>query len=61
MSFNPTSRFVQIATSMENMVLRGTKVKNTDFIYGLVVYTGEDTRLAQNSKKTHVKFSTVER
>ncbi len=46
---------------MDNMALRGTKVKNTDYIYGVVIYTGEDTRLAMNSKITHTKFSTVER
>lgn len=53
--------FISIPLSMENLVLRGTRLKNTDFIYGIVVYTGLDTRLAKNSEKTHAKFSTVER
>lgn len=53
--------FISIPLSMENLVLRGTRLKNTDFIYGVVVYTGLDTRLARNSEKSQAKFSTVER
>lgn len=53
--------FISIPLSMENLVLRGTRLKNTEFIYGIVVYTGKDTRLARNSEKTQAKFSTVEK
>lgn len=52
--------FVSIPVSMDNMVLRGTRLKNTDYIYGIIVYTGPDTRLARNTAKTDAKFSTVE-
>lgn len=55
------SDFNMIFLGMDNVILRGTKVKNTDFVYGVVVYTGPDTRLARNSKPTAPKFSTVER
>lgn len=55
------AEFNMIFLGMENVILRGTKVKNTDFIYGVVVYTGPDTRLARNSKQTAPKFSTVEK
>lgn len=55
------SDFFQIGISMENVALRGTKVKNTDFVYGIVIFTGKDTRLALNSKVTNTKFSTVEK
>ncbi|CAL8134314.1 unnamed protein product [Orchesella dallaii] len=53
--------FLSIPLSMENLVLRGTRLKNTDYIFGIVVYTGRDTRLARNSEKSEAKFSTVER
>lgn len=53
--------FLSIPLSMDNMVLRGTRLKNTDYIYGIVIYTGRDTRLARNSEKSESKFSTVER
>jgi len=53
--------FLSIPLTMENIVLRGTRLKNTDYIFGIVVYTGKDTRLARNSEKSEAKFSTVER
>ncbi|CAL8134312.1 unnamed protein product [Orchesella dallaii] len=52
--------FLSIPLTMENVVLRGTRLKNTDYIFGIVVYTGKDTRLARNSEKSEAKFSTVE-
>ncbi|CAG7723622.1 unnamed protein product [Allacma fusca] len=55
------SDFLTIPLTMENIILRGARVKNTDFIFGLVVYTGKDTRLAQNSKQSTIKHSTVEK
>lgn len=49
------------ALGLSNLLLRGAKLKNTEYAYGVVVYTGSDTKMAQNQKgKTH-KFSTVER
>ena len=31
-----------------NLMLRGTSLKNTEWVYGLVVYTGHDTRIMKN-------------
>lgn len=53
--------FLSIPLSMDNMVLRGTRLKNTDYIYGIVVYTGKDTRLGRNLQKSDAKMSTLER
>ncbi len=47
--------------SLENVALRGTKLKNTDYVYGCAVYTGHDTKMSMNSKITSNKFSTVEK
>ncbi|KAK6644621.1 hypothetical protein RUM43_000889 [Polyplax serrata] len=47
--------------SSENLILRGSKLKNTEFVYGCAVYTGADTKLALNSKLTSNKFSSVEK
>ncbi|XP_068247329.1 LOW QUALITY PROTEIN: phospholipid-transporting ATPase IF-like [Palaemon carinicauda] len=46
--------------STENLLLRGARLKNTDKIYGVAVYTGEETKMALNTKMTRNKFSTVE-
>ena len=40
--------------------MRGTKLKNTDSVYGCVVYTGPDTKMSQNSQKKGNKFSSIE-
>ena len=41
----------------DNIVWRGTRLKNTDFVYGCAVYTGRDTKMSQNSKLKSNKFS----
>lgn len=35
--------------SVNNLLLRGSSLKNTEWIVGLVVYTGNETRIQQNS------------
>ncbi|OON21186.1 phospholipid-translocating P-type ATPase, flippase, partial [Opisthorchis viverrini] len=51
---------VNYPISAENVLLRGTKLISTDFVLGLVVYTGDDTRLSMNSKKSTRKYSSRE-
>ena len=46
---------------VDNLALRGTQLRNTDYILGVAVYTGEDTKMSQNSKITANKFSSIER
>lgn len=45
----------------DQMLLRGAQLRNTQWIIGLVVYTGHDTKLVQNSTKAPLKRSNVER
>ena len=42
------------------LLLRGTSLKNTDWIEGLAVYTGHETKVMKNSSKTRTKFSKIE-
>ena len=41
--------------------MRGTQLRNTDYILGVAAYTGQDTKMSQNSKINANKFSSVER
>ena len=45
----------------ENVVLRGSSLRNTDMIYGVAVYTGHDTKVMMNSMKAKYKFSRLEK
>ncbi|XP_023940594.2 phospholipid-transporting ATPase IF-like [Bicyclus anynana] len=49
-----------LALSTENIMLRGSRVKNTEWAIGCAVYTGEETKLALNSKYAGNKFSSSE-
>lgn len=44
----------------KNILLRGSLLRNTDYIYGLVVYTGHDTKIMMNSTKAKPKKSKLE-
>jgi len=46
---------------MDNVLLRGCRVRNARNIICLVVYTGEDTRIMMNSHAAPSKLSNVER
>ncbi|VDM65712.1 unnamed protein product [Strongylus vulgaris] len=45
----------------ENVLLRGCVVKNTDFVEGIVLYAGNDTKAMLNNKGPRYKRSTLER
>jgi phospholipid-translocating ATPase len=46
---------------MQMALLRGTVLRNTKWVIGIVIYTGEDTRIVMNSGGTPSKRSKVER
>ncbi|KAJ2350960.1 hypothetical protein GGF43_004167, partial [Coemansia sp. RSA 2618] len=47
--------------SISNILLRGMKVRNTDWVIGLVLYTGDQTKIVLNSGPTPYKRSRIER
>ena len=53
----PDGRVSVYPLGPENIVWRGTRLKNTDFVFGCAVYTGRDTKMSQNSKVKSNKFS----
>jgi magnesium-transporting ATPase (P-type) len=49
-----------IPLGAENVLLRGAVVRNTEWVLGLVVFTGTDTKLVRNSFETPSKFSQLD-
>ncbi|XP_037636903.1 phospholipid-transporting ATPase IA isoform X4 [Sebastes umbrosus] len=50
-----------IPLSPDQILLRGAQLRNTQWVHGVVVYTGHDTKLMQNSTRPPLKLSNVER
>ena len=53
-------RVLKLPISMNNVLLRGCKLRNISVAYGLVLYAGHDTKLMQNDtvnrfKRTHIE------
>ena len=46
--------------AMSQMLLRGCLLKNSNFIYGLVVYTGRETRIQMNSAAAPLKIGSFD-
>ena len=47
--------------SPQQLLLRDSKLRNTDYIYGVVVFTGHDTKVMQNATEPPSKRSRVEK
>lgn len=46
--------------SADNLLLRGSSVRNTDSVLGIAVFTGHDTKIMKNSTNAKYKFSRLE-
>lgn len=55
-----SAEHVEIVLDISNLLLRASRLRNTSFVYGLVVHTGKDTKLAHNSHVKPNKFSSTE-
>lgn len=44
----------------DNFLLSGASLKNTDWIIGLVVYTGHETKIMMNSRTSSLKMSSYD-
>eukprot|EP01113_Clastostelium_recurvatum_P002109 TRINITY_DN1087_c0_g1_i3.p1 TRINITY_DN1087_c0_g1~~TRINITY_DN1087_c0_g1_i3.p1 ORF type:complete len:1128 (-),score=322.94 TRINITY_DN1087_c0_g1_i3:54-3437(-) len=58
---NPSGESVRVSLSEKQLMLRGAQLRNTDYLLGVVVYVGKDSKLSLNQKNPPSKFSTVER
>jgi magnesium-transporting ATPase (P-type) len=50
-----------VPLSTEQILLRGSSLRNTEFVYGLVVFTGHETKIMKNSVGSRAKFSRLEK
>ena len=44
----------------KNLLLKGAKLRNTEWIIGIVIYTGHNCKLMKNAKDPIIKMSSVE-
>ncbi|KAM4595935.1 phospholipid-transporting ATPase IC-like, partial [Polymixia lowei] len=45
---------------LDNMLLRGCKIRNTDECHGLVIFAGADTKIMRNGGKTRFKRTNID-
>ncbi|KAJ5069682.1 putative phospholipid-transporting atpase [Anaeramoeba ignava] len=50
-----------LSLSVKQLLPQGTLIKNTRFIYGLSVYTGKETKLGRNKRKTPTKWTKLDK
>ncbi|KAG8084685.1 hypothetical protein GUJ93_ZPchr0010g9484 [Zizania palustris] len=51
----------QYPLSPQQILLRDSKLRNTEYVYGVVIFTGHDTKVMQNAMKVPSKRSKIER
>ena len=44
---------------LKNVILKGCILKNTEWIMGIITYTGHDTKIMKNAKPPPIKSSNV--
>lgn len=44
----------------KQLLYRGARLKNTKWIYGLVIYTGKNTKIMMNADSSSIKMSQIE-
>lgn len=50
-----------ISLKLEHLLLRGCVLKNTEFIYAVVIYAGHNSKIMQNSIQSKLKKSKLDR
>jgi len=58
-SLNSDKISINERINKKNMILRGCKLKNTDWVAGIIIYTGLDTAIMMNSGKPRIKTSNI--
>lgn len=59
-AFEVSGGSMEIPLDANNLLLRGSSLKNTDYVYGIVVYTGHECKIMKNSPNCRNKASKIE-
>lgn len=51
----------KLPMSLKNIILRGCVIRSTDYMYGLVINTGHDTKIMKSMVQTTAKLSILDR
>ena len=51
----------ELSVGPQQLLLRGAQLKNTRWVYGIIVFTGHETKLMMNSSTTPIKTTKVQR
>lgn len=46
--------------TVDNVILRGGTIKNVEYVIGMCLYTGDDTKLMKNIQSSSIKLSAIE-
>ena len=50
-----------LSLGFENFLLRGSSIRSTDYVVGVVTYAGHDTKIMKNSARSVFKFSRLDK
>ena len=50
-----------VPLDVENICLRGSSLRNTEWVYAVAIYTGHETKVMMNSTQSKPKFSKIEK
>ena len=50
-----------IPLDSKQLLLKGAKLKNTQWIIGIIIYTGHDCKIMKNAKEPVTKYSSIEK
>lgn len=63
--FEGTAEFPNLSNKIplnaENLLLRGSSLRNTEYVYGVCIFSGHDTKVMKNSAISKYKFSQLEK
>ena len=59
-NYNDNNNMNEIFLDIDNFILRGCSLKQTAYIYAVVVYVGHDTKIMKNSVSAKEKVSKIE-